>query len=128
MTERTNEALWQKIKRNITAQETAGTNAGQWSARKAQMAVREYKEEGGGFIGKKSPTNSLVRWSNQDWRTKSGRPSSETGERYLPRKAISALTDKEYSATSAIKRKAMKEGVQFSRQPKAIAEKVDDYR
>ena len=128
MTERTNEALWQRIKRNITAQETAGTRAGQWSARKAQMSVREYKEAGGGFIGRKSPSNSLVQWGKQDWTTKSGKPSSETGERYLPKDAIASLTDREYRRTTALKREAMRAGKQFSKQPQAIAEKTKEYR
>lgn len=128
MTERTNEALWQRIKKNIIAQETAGTHSGQWSARKAQMAVREYKEEGGGFIGRKSPSNSLVQWGKQDWTTKSGKPSSETGERYLPRKVIESLTAREYSRTSAAKREATREGEQFSSQPESIAEKTRKYR
>jgi hypothetical protein len=128
MTQRTNEALWQRIKRNIMSQETAGTQMGQWSARKAQMAVRLYKEKGGGFVGSKSPNNSLVQWGKQDWTTKSGKPSHETGERYLPKKAIASLSDAEYKKTSAAKREAMREGEQFSKQPKSIAEKTKEYR
>ena len=34
---------------------------------------------------------SLKDWGKQKWRTKSGKPSSKTGERYLPTKAIKAL-------------------------------------
>ena len=33
---------------------------------------------------------SLKAWGKQKWRTKSGKKSSETGERYLPEKAIKA--------------------------------------
>jgi len=128
MVQRTDEALWERIKRNITSQETAGTRAGQWSARKAQMSVREYKEAGGGFVGKKPANNSLVQWTNQDWTTKSGKPSSETGERYLPKKAIASLTDKEYKRTTAAKRADTRKGEQFSEQPKDIANKTKDYR
>ena len=29
---------------------------------------------------------SLKKWGEQRWRTKSGKPSSKTGERYLPEK------------------------------------------
>ena len=43
---------------------------------------------------------SLKAWSNQKWTTKSGKPSSETGERYLPKKAIQSLTSAEYAATT----------------------------
>jgi hypothetical protein len=128
MVQRTDEALWERIKRNITSQETAGTRAGEWSARKAQMSVREYKEKGGGFIGKKPANNSLVKWTEQDWTTKSGKPSSETGERYLPKKAIDSLTDKEYKRTTAAKRADMRRGEQFSLQPEDIANKTKDYR
>ena len=38
---------------------------------------------------------SLKAWSKQKWRTKSGKPSSKTGERYLPSAAIKALTPQE---------------------------------
>ena len=127
MVKRTNEALWERIKKEVMAEETAGTGAGEWSARKAQMAVRRYKAAGGGYVGAKKPT-SLSRWTEQEWTTKSGKPSSETGERYLPRKAIEAMSDEEYKRTSAKKRKDTKKGLQFSSQPKDIAEFVRRYR
>ena len=127
MTERDNPSLWERIKLKITSGSKGG-NPGQWSARKAQMAVREYKSQGGGYKGSKMMNNSLTKWTNQDWRTKSGKKSSETGERYLPSKAIENLSSKEYAETSRLKRKAMKEGEQFSKQPKKIAEKTKVYR
>lgn len=127
-TKRTDEALWERIKKKVTGMATAGTDAGKWSARKAQLAVKMYKEAGGGYVGKKSGSNALVKWTKEDWTTKSGKPSSKTGERYLPRKAIEALTDKEYKRTTTAKRKATAKGKQFSKQPKDIAEKTKDYR
>jgi len=127
MTERTDTALWERIKKKITAGDKGG-NHGQWSARKAQMAVLEYKKEGGGYKGGKSKSNSLVQWTKQDWRTKSGKPSSETGERYLPKKAIEHLTSAEYSRTSKLKREATKHGEQFSKQPESIVNKIRLYR
>jgi len=127
-TERTDQRLWQHIVNKIKSQETAGTGANQWSARKAQMAVREYKEEGGGYKGEKKENNSLVQWGKQDWGTKSGKPSHETGERYLPRKAIESLSSKEYAETSKAKRKGMQEGKQFVSQPESIKEKVKKFR
>jgi hypothetical protein len=127
-TKRTDEALWERIKKKVTGMSTAGTDAGKWSARKAQMAVKMYKEAGGGYVGKKPASNSLVQWTKQDWTTKSGKPSSKTGERYLPRKAIEALSDTEYKRTTTAKRKATAKGKQFSKQPKDIAEKTKDYR
>ena len=76
----------------------------------------------------KAPQKSLKDWSKQNWRTKSGKPSSETGERYLPEKAIKALTAAEYAATTKAKREATKAGKQFAKQPKKVAEKVKGYR
>lgn len=71
---------------------------------------------------------SLVNWGKQKWRTKSGKPSSKTGERYLPTNAIKALTPAEYAATTKAKRIAKRKGKQFSKQPKAIAKKTARYR
>jgi len=71
---------------------------------------------------------SLKAWSKQDWGTKSGKKSSETGERYLPKKAREALSDSEYAATTAAKRKDKAAGKQHSPQPKKIAEKTANYR
>jgi hypothetical protein len=76
----------------------------------------------------KAPQKSLKNWGSQKWRTKSGKPSSETGERYLPEKAIKALSSAEYAATTRAKRKATKAGKQFSKQPKKIADKVKGFR
>ena len=64
----------------------------------------------------------------QNWRTKSGKKSSITGERYLPEKAIKALSNFEYRLTSKTKRKATKKGKQFSKQPKYIANKIRQFR
>ena len=71
---------------------------------------------------------SLKAWGKQKWRTKSGKKSSVTGERYLPEKAIKALSPSEYAATSKAKRKAKKAGKQVSKQPKRIAKKTRAYR
>jgi len=76
----------------------------------------------------RGPQRSLKAWTKQKWRTKSGKKSSETGERYLPEKAIKALSSSEYAATSAAKRKGTKQGKQFVKQPKTIAKKTRKYR
>ena len=68
------------------------------------------------------------KWTKQKWSTKSGKPSGKTGERYLPEKAIKALSAKEYAATTRAKRKAKKKGKQHSKQPKRIAKKTASYR
>ena len=76
----------------------------------------------------KKSQQSLKDWSKQDWGTKSGKKSSETGERYLPKKAREALSDSEYAATTAKKRKDKAAGKQHSKQPKKIAEKTAKFR
>jgi len=72
--------------------------------------------------------SSLKKWGEQKWRTKSGKKSSDTGERYLPEKAIKALSSAEYAATTRAKRKAKAQGKQFSAQPKSIMAKTRKYR
>jgi|TARA_B100000513_G_scaffold167773_1_gene83709 hypothetical protein len=76
----------------------------------------------------KKSQRSLKAWSKQKWRTKSGKPSSKTGERYLPEAAIKALSPQEYAATTKAKRKGTKKGKQFVKQPKGIAKKTRKYR
>jgi hypothetical protein len=71
---------------------------------------------------------SLKKWGEQKWRTKSGKKSSTTGERYLPEKAIKALSSSEYARTTAAKRRGKAAGKQFVKQPKGIANKVRKYR
>jgi hypothetical protein len=125
----TKAGLRERLKNQIMGQSVAGTRAGQWSARKAQLLGKRYKEAGGGYSGSKTKAQrSLSKWSKQDWTTKSGKPSSETGERYLPKKAIKALSPSEYAATTAAKRKGKSQGKQFVKQPKAIAKKVKPFR
>ena len=76
----------------------------------------------------KKSQKSLKKWTKQKWRTKSGKPSSKTGERYLPEAAIKSLTSAEYAATTRAKRKGTKQGKQFVKQPKNIAKKTRAYR
>tara|TARA_R100001509_G_scaffold102862_1_gene60480 strand:- start:520 stop:789 length:270 start_codon:yes stop_codon:yes gene_type:complete len=71
---------------------------------------------------------SLRDWTKQKWRTKSGKKSSETGERYLPEAAIKNLTDEEYAATTRAKREGTRKGKQFVAQPDSIRKKVKKYR
>lgn len=125
---RSNEELWQKVKNEVMEMEVAGTKSGQWSARKAQYAVMLYKKRGGGYIGKKDPNNSLTQWTKQEWTTKSGNKSSDTGERYLPKKAIEALSPSQYNATTRAKQEGMKKGVQYVSQPPSLIELIKKYR
>ncbi len=76
----------------------------------------------------KAPQQSLKDWGNQKWRTKSGKKSSDTGERYLPEAAIKSLSPSEYAATTKAKRAGKAAGKQFVAQPKKIAAKTANYR
>lgn len=123
--------LWKQVVAEVKAGSKGG-NPGQWSARKAQLAVQKYKSKGGGYRGAKSSSNSLTKWGKEEWGTKSGKPSTvgkeATGERYLPKKARQALSAREYYATSQAKREGTKRGEQFVKQPKKIAKKTARYR
>ena len=118
--QRTDPKLWEKVKSEVTRHDQGG-EPGQWSARKAQLAVQEYKRRGGGYFGTNSDDNSLKQWTEEDRGTKSGRDSRETGERDLPKKARRAPSDEEYRATSATKRVETKRGKQVAPRPKGIA-------
>jgi hypothetical protein len=80
----------------------------------------------------KAPQKSLKKWTDEEWGTKSGKPSTQgpkaTGERYLPKKAREALSPQEYAATTRAKRKGKASGQQHVKQPKKIAEKTARYR
>lgn len=124
---RTKPELWTRVKAEVTRGSKGGL-PGQWSARKAQMAVKMYKERGGKYIGRKTARNSLHQWTVQDWRTKSGLPSLLTGERYLPANAIKHLSSAEYARTTRKKRQGLRKGEQFTKQPRSIARKTRRYR
>jgi hypothetical protein len=121
--QRTDPALWDKVKRRVM-RGSKGGEAGEWSARKAQLAVQEYRKAGGGYVGAKQADNGLARWTKEDWGTRSGKPSGETGERYLPKAARRKLTTSEYARTTAKKRADTRKGRQVSAQPKDVARKT----
>jgi len=124
---KTDPALWERVKAEVTKGDKGG-DPGEWSARKAQMAVQEYKRRGGGYEGKRSADNSLLQWEREDWGTKSGKKSKDTGERYLPEKAREKLSDSEYKRSTDKKRADTKAGKQFSKQPRDIARKAASAR
>jgi predicted Fe-S protein YdhL (DUF1289 family) len=94
--------------------------------------IDEIKEAYENSMALKKSQRSLVAWGKQKWRTKSGKPSTQgskaTGERYLPEKAIKALSSSEYAASSSAQRKATKRGKQFSKQPSKTAKKTSRFR
>jgi len=124
---KTDPQLWEQVKREVTNGDKGG-EPGQWSARKAQYAVQEYKKRGGGYEGKKTSDNHLREWTREDWGTKSGKPSGETGERYLPKKARESLSDEEYSRSTRKKRADSRHGQQYSKQPADVARKASRMR
>lgn len=121
--EKSDPALWEKVKEEVTAGPKGGKK-GQWSARKAQLAVAEYQKRGGGYTGARDGDNALHKWTEEEWDTKSGKRSGDTGERYLPKKARAALSDEDYARTTARKRADTRKGRQFSAQPDDIADKT----
>ena len=129
---RSDEPKWKRIVASVKAGGKGG-DPGQWSARKAQLATQRYKESGGSYSGPKTEAQkSLSKWTKEDWGTKSGKPSTQgakaTGERYLPKKAIQAMTASEYAATTKAKREGTAKGEQFVKQPKSVAKKTASYR
>lgn len=121
-----NPGLWKSIVARVKAG-TKGGNAGQWSARKAQLAVGLYKKSGGGYSGAKSANNALAKWTRQKWTTSSGKPS-EGKRRYLPQKAWQSLSASEKKRTNQAKAMGNAQGKQFVKQPKKIALKVKKFR
>lgn len=123
---KTNPGLWDKIVASTKAG-TKGGDPGEWSARKAQLAVQKYKAQGGGYVGAKSSDNSLAKWTDQKWRTSDNKPS-EGKKRYLPDKAWGALSAGEKAATNAAKARGNAAGKQFVAQPEKIAKKTAQFR
>lgn len=119
---KTNPSLWEKAKAQAKAR-----MGGKHSARAMQLAVKIYKEKGGGYSGAKSSSNKLSKWTKQKWRTSDG-SKSEGKKRYLPDKAWKSLSSSEKAATNRAKAKGNASGKQFVAQPKSIAKKVAKYR
>jgi hypothetical protein len=124
--EKTKPALWKKIVARVKKASKGGA-AGTWSARKAQLAVSEYKKAGGGYKGKKTKKNDLVKWTQEDWdyvdAKDKEKPRSKRG-RYLPKKVRKTLTAKEKKATNKKKKAATKRGAKKAKYSKKIAKKV----
>lgn len=127
---KTNPVLWKSVVQSVKKSNKGG-KPGQWSARKAQLAVKIYKSRGGRYSSKKSKSNSLHKWTKEKWRTKSGKSSimgpNPTGERYLPSKVIKQISSKEYNYSTKLKRLAIRKGKQYSSQPKSVKRKLSKY-
>lgn len=121
---RTNPQLWEKVKKEVTRSSKGGP-AGKWSARKAQRAVSIYKSRGGGYKGKKSSSNSLVRWTKQDWGyindTKKSKSKGKRYGRYLPLAVRKRLTPSERRTENRRKGRRYGKRVPYS---KSVSKKV----
>lgn len=115
---RDNEPLWEYCKQEAIAK------MGKFSARAMQYAVALYKKQGGGYVGKKSDTNSLVKWTREDW----GYVGELGHSRYLPKRAREHLTTGEKIATDRAKNAGTRAGKQWVKQPARIAKKTAKYR
>jgi hypothetical protein len=122
---KTNPGKWKRIVAEVKASSKGG-DPGEWSARKAQLAVQKYKKSGGGYKGPKSET-SLSKWTKEKWRTSDNTPSKGK-KRYLPDAAWKSLSASEKAATNKAKAAGNKAGKQFVAQPKKIAQKVAKFR
>lgn len=117
---KSNPKLWESIKNKVKAGSKGGP-PGKWSARKAQISVAEYKRRGGKYIGKKSTSNSLTKWSREKWDYISPSSRKTKKGRYLPEKVRKSLTKKERTIEN--KRKGSRRGkwVSYS---KSVAKKM----
>lgn len=130
----TNSDLRERLKNKILSSNKGG-KPGQWSARKAQILAREYKAEGGSYSGGlNKKAKSLKKWTRQKWQASDGgnsRRTTKSGKtitkKYLPKKAWKNLDKKEIQALDRSKRKAEKQGKQFSKSPKKLTSKISNY-
>jgi len=124
MSQVSNQKLWKRIKEKWHRGSKGGI-AGQWNARKAQLAVQEYKREGGRYKSKRrSHKNSLVRWTREDW----GYIDNKKGNRYLPRSVRKRLTPKEKLIENRRKRSATRKGKQHASYSNSVLKKFNRYR
>lgn len=113
------------LRKRIVAAVKAGTKggkAGQWSARKAQLAAQRYEKAGGGYTGSRTRAQqSLGKWTKEKWRTSDGKPAiRDSGTtRYLPEKAWKELSSSQKQATNRKKLQASRKGKQFVANTKA---------
>jgi hypothetical protein len=123
---KSNPALWKRIVASVKSGSKGG-RAGQWSARKAQLAVQRYKKAGGKYKGAKSSSNSLSKWTKQDWGYVSPKdaqkPRAQRG-RYLPKSVRSSMSSSQKQEANRRKRAASKAGKQKASYQKSVAKKV----
>jgi hypothetical protein len=124
---KTDPELWENVKDEITRGDK-GRRPRRVVGPQGADGRAGVQEGGGGYEGRKTADNHLRQWQEEEWGTKSGKKSKDTGERYLPKKAREALSDEEYKRSTAKKRADTRKGRQFSAQPKDVAEKTASAR
>jgi hypothetical protein len=123
---KTNPELWKKIQTKWKKSSTGG-KAGQWNARKAQLAVQEYKRLGGTYKGPKSSKNSLAKWTKEKWGYIDlccGKDREKSGNRYLPEAVRKKLTPAEKRVTNMQKKRATKQGKQYVPYSTSVVKKM----
>lgn len=119
--DKTKPLLWKRIVAKVKKRNKYG-KPDSWNARKAQYAVKLYKESGGDYKGKKTSKNSLVKWTKQDWQYSSTKFKGKG--RYLPKKVWKKLSPKEKATTNKKKRASTKKGKTKASYSKKIARLV----
>lgn len=104
-----NKVLWNKIK-NKWLKSSKGGKPDQWSARKAQLASKEYKDKGGTW-SKSSKQSSLRKWTAEKWGYHSS-DKSKSG-RYLPLNIWKKLTPNQILITNRNKRNGRSQYVPY---------------
>lgn len=115
---RTDPALWERVRRRWLRGAKGGV-AGKWNARKAMLAVQEYKRRGGRYVGRRSPANSLKKWEREDWGYISAPRAGAPRGRYLPAAVRAALTPAEKRRENRLKGERQGEWVPYSESVRA---------
>lgn len=115
--------LWANVVKDIKNSPRAGPT-GTWNARKAQLAVAEYKAKDGKYVGRKSSNNSLSKWTQENW----GYIDGVKGNRYLPANVRKSLTTKEKTTENRLKRNASRKGIQRASYSRSVSAKLSKSR
>lgn len=127
----TNPELRRRLKEEIL-QSDKGGKPGQWSARKSQILVREYEEQGGDYKSdeRDEAAQSLIEWEEQDWQTEEGDDRAREGKvtkRYLPKAVWDKLSETEKQEAERVKEEASKKGIQHVDWTPAVKRAMQEY-
>jgi hypothetical protein len=127
----TDPELRRRLKDEIL-QSDKGGKAGQWSARKSQILVREYEAQGGDYrtLENDEAARSLEEWEEQGWQTEDGSDRAREGKitkRYLPKAVWDMLSASEKKEAERSKEDASKKGLQHVDWTPAIKKAMHEY-